>query len=410
MEALADEQHRAGDQGGEEGGEPEARLRRLVRPPPRQIEPEGAEQIFGQDQVEHRHRPHPLVGPGRIVEEHVEPDQPRRGDGGQHGAGEPRQRRARPAGVLTVPGREQPAEHEQGLGDDGPLDQAARDEIFRAGEAEGLLEPDVERGDGEQAGDRRHGLARADPQRRQGEAKPDQQQRRQRERPDGVERGRQVGRQRRLADQRQRARPRTAPAPSRRRARRAIAAATVATIPSARSSSRRAANATAMATTSQPAAIRSAGRRSQAAAPASSAAVAPASEQAELARAPPSRPGRGSARRSAAGPAASASIRPPQAGRSSSSGCAARTISAGPASPAQAIAVHRVRSRHSASAMPPRPKMTVIPAAAYGDPRVLARSPWRAAAAAPGPGRAAAPARYSRRKAARIMLAAASSP
>ena len=39
-------------------------------------------------------------------------------------------------GSLTMPAREQPAGGEQGLGDDGPLDHAAGDEILAAGKPE----------------------------------------------------------------------------------------------------------------------------------------------------------------------------------------------------------------------------------------------------------------------------------
>ena len=126
---LADEQHRAGDQGGEEGGEPEAcGAGRLARPPPRPIEPEGAEQIYrGRIVVEHRQRPDELVGPGWVVEERLSNQiQPRGGDDGQHGAGELRQivveLLPRDAGPNLV--RRQAASRGRTvvLGENGPLD------------------------------------------------------------------------------------------------------------------------------------------------------------------------------------------------------------------------------------------------------------------------------------------------
>ena len=150
---------------------------------------------------------------------------------------------------------------------------------YRAGETEGLLEPDVERGDGEQAGDRpsRPCVRRSSAAAGRSEARPAAGPAK---RANRVRRARSAGRtpapvRRQATGTRSRIRSGTI-----RTARpTAIAAAAVATIPSAKSSSRRAANATAIAITSQPAAIRSAGSRSQAAAPASRAAVAPATSR-----------------------------------------------------------------------------------------------------------------------------------
>ena len=125
-------------------------------------------------------------------------------------------------------------------------------------------------------------------------------------------------------------------------------------------------------------------------------------EQAERLRRAAWRRRRGSARGDAAGAAARCEAsRPPRrpAARAARAG-PREEIRAGPASSAQAIAVHKVRSRHSASAMPPRPKMMADSGRGVGRPARPSRSPWRAAAGAPGGGRAAARGQYSRRRAA----------
>ena len=130
LEALPHQQRDADDQSGEEGGEPEARAGRRLRPPPRRIEPDGAQQISGQDQVEHRERRRP-IGPARA---------------GLWSSMSNQISRAAASAVSTVPaepgevrleprqpddaGAEQPAGGEQGLGEDRPLDQAAGDEIL----------------------------------------------------------------------------------------------------------------------------------------------------------------------------------------------------------------------------------------------------------------------------------------